>query len=62
MSIKVVLFDLDGSLLPMDQEVFIKTYLEMLVKNISPHGYQPELLADIPPVQLSKKQAYFEPK
>ena len=41
-----MLFDLDGSLLPMDQEVFIKTYLEMLVKNISPHGYQPELLAD----------------
>ena len=44
--IKVVLFDLDGSLLPMDQDVFIKTYFGMLVKNIAPHGYAPELLVD----------------
>ena len=46
MSIKVVLFDLDGTLLPMDQDVFIKTYFGMLVKNIAPHGYSPELLVD----------------
>ena len=46
MSIRVVLFDLDGSLLPMDQDVFIKTYMSMLVKNISPCGYAPELLVD----------------
>lgn len=44
--IKVVLFDLDGTLLPMDQDVFIKTYFGMLVKNIVPHGYAPELLVD----------------
>lgn len=44
--IKVVLFDLDGTLLPMDQDVFIKTYFGMLVKNIAPHGYAPELLVD----------------
>ena len=44
--IKVVLFDLDGSLLPMDQDVFIKTYFGMLVKHIAPHGYTPELLVD----------------
>lgn len=44
--IKVVLFDLDGTLLPMDQDVFIKTYFGMLVKNIAPHGYSPELLVD----------------
>ena len=41
--IKVVLFDLDGSLLPMDQDVFIKTYFGMLVRKISPHGYSPEI-------------------
>ena len=44
--IKVVLFDLDGSLLPMDQDVFIKTYFGMLVKKIAPCGYSPELLVD----------------
>ena len=46
MSVKVVLFDLDGTLLPMDQDVFIKTYLGMLVKSIAPFGYDPKLLAD----------------
>ncbi len=44
--IKVVLFDLDGSLLPMDQDIFIKTYFGMLVKKIAPHGYSPDLLVD----------------
>ena len=44
--IKVVLFDLDGSLLPMDQDVFIKAYFGMLVKKMSHHGYDPELLVD----------------
>ena len=32
MSIKVVLFDLDGTLLPMDQEVFVKAYFTGLAK------------------------------
>ena len=46
MSVKVVLFDLDGSLLPMDFDIFIKTYLGMLIKKIAPHGYDPHLLTD----------------
>ena len=46
MSVKVVLFDLDGSLLPMDQDTFIKTYFGMLVRSIAPHGYDAELLVD----------------
>ena len=46
MSIKIVLFDLDGSLLPMDLDVFIKTYFGMLVKKVAPYGYDPELLVD----------------
>ncbi len=40
MSIKVVLFDLDGTLLPMDQDVFIKTYFGMLAKRLAPLGYE----------------------
>ena len=46
MKITTVLFDLDGTLLPMDQDVFIKTYFGMLVKKIAPYGYAPELLVD----------------
>lgn len=44
MSIKVVLFDLDGTLLPMDQEVFMKAYFGRLAKKLAPHGYDPDLL------------------
>ena len=46
MSIKVVLFDLDGTLLPMDQDVFVKTYFGMLAKTLAPYGYEPERLID----------------
>ncbi|MBO5394445.1 MAG: HAD family hydrolase [Clostridia bacterium] len=37
--IKAVLFDLDGTLLPMDQEVFTKTYFGLLAKHLAPYGY-----------------------
>lgn len=42
MSIKAVLFDLDGTLLPMDQDTFIKAYLGGLAKKMTPHGYHPD--------------------
>jgi FMN phosphatase YigB (HAD superfamily) len=42
MDIKYFLFDLDGTLLPMDQDLFVKTYLEKLAKYMSAHGYTPE--------------------
>lgn len=42
MSIKVVLFDLDGTLLPMDQEVFVKAYFGGLTKALEPYGYKKE--------------------
>ena len=42
--IKAVLFDLDGTLLPMDEEIFIKDYFTSLIKKISPHGYDPDQL------------------
>ena len=42
--IKTVLFDLDGTLLPMDQEIFVKSYLSRLAAAMIPHGYDPKLL------------------
>ena len=44
MSIKVILFDLDGTLLPMDQETFAKAYMGSLAKSLSAHGYEPNKL------------------
>ena len=44
MSIKAVLFDLDGTLLPMDQDTFIKAYLGGMAKKLARHGYNPEEL------------------
>ena len=46
MCIKAVLFDLDGTLLPMDQEAFVKTYLGLLAQKLAPHGYEPAKLID----------------
>ena len=40
--IKAVLFDLDGTLLPMDQEDFIKVYFSSLAKKLAPYGYDPD--------------------
>lgn len=42
--ITTILFDLDGTLLPMDQEAFIKAYFGLLAAKAAPHGYTPEKL------------------
>ena len=42
MSIKAVLFDLDGTLLPMDQDKFVELYFGLLAKKMAPFGYNPE--------------------
>lgn len=44
MKIKAVFFDLDGTLLPMDQDIFIKAYLGGLIKTLAPRGYDPEAI------------------
>lgn len=44
MNITTILFDLDGTLLPMDQDVFVGTYLKLLAKKLAGHGYDPEAL------------------
>ena len=41
---KIVMFDLDGTLLPMDQDVFVKAYFSELCKKAAPFGYDPEKL------------------
>lgn len=46
MSIKVILFDLDGTLLPMDQEIFTKAYFKALATKLAAHGYEPKALVD----------------
>ncbi len=42
--IKAVLFDLDGTLLPMDQDTFIAAYFGGLTKKFAPLGYDPNAL------------------
>ena len=44
--IKAILFDLDGTLLPMDQDQFVASYLKRLVKKLTPYGYDPKKLID----------------
>lgn len=46
MAITAVLFDLDGTLLPMDQEVFVKDYFSRIAAMLAPHGYDPKKLVD----------------
>ena len=43
---KVILFDLDGTLLPMDQEVFTKAYFSRLAKFLMPFGYDPKKVVE----------------
>ena len=41
-----ILFDLDGTLLPMDQDVFIHDYFQRMAKRVAPLGYEPKALID----------------
>ncbi len=43
--IKAIFFDLDGTLLPMDQDVFVRAYLGELCKKLAPMGYDPKKVA-----------------
>lgn len=44
MSIKMVLFDLDGTLLPMDMDEFTSGYFRLLAKKAAPYGYEAQSL------------------
>lgn len=37
--LECILFDLDGTLLPMDQDEFVKAYFSGLAKKLAPYGY-----------------------
>ena len=43
---QMILFDLDGTLLPMDQEAFTKAYFQRLAAKLAPYGYEPDKLID----------------
>ncbi len=42
--IKNILFDLDGTLLPMNQDIFVEGYFKLLIKKITPYGINGEEL------------------
>lgn len=44
MSIRNLLFDLDGTLLPMEMEQFVRDYMKRLCKKLAPYGYDPQKL------------------
>lgn len=46
MAIKNILFDLDGTLLPMELEPFMKDYMGRLAAYMAPYGYDPKALVD----------------
>ncbi len=39
-----ILFDLDGTLLPMDMDEFSRAYFGLLAKKLAPYGYEPDKL------------------
>ena len=46
MKLTTILFDLDGTLLPMDQDVFVKAYMNRLAAKVAPLGYDPKKLVE----------------
>lgn len=42
--VKTILFDLDGTLLPMNQDEFTKEYFKQLAMRVAPLGYEPKNL------------------
>lgn len=46
MPITTVLFDLDGTLVPMDQDVFVQDYFKRIAAKLAVKGYDPKQLID----------------
>ena len=44
MKITTILFDLDGTLLPMDLDEFTRGYFKLLAAKMAPRGYEPRQL------------------
>jgi len=47
MSITTVLFDLDGTLVPMNQDIFIKDYFQRISQYLAQYGYDPKKIIDM---------------
>ena len=47
MAITTFLFDLDGTLLPMDQDVIVKDFFTGIAGKVAPQGYDPMQLIDM---------------
>lgn len=45
--LKNILFDLDGTLLPMDQDYFTETYFQALAAKLAPYGYEAKELVKV---------------
>lgn len=45
--LKAVFFDLDGTLLPMDEEKFTKYYFKLLCERMIPYGFEPDKLVEV---------------
>lgn len=43
---RFIMFDLDGTLLPMDVDVFTRTYFSILAGKVAPLGYEPKALVN----------------
>ena len=46
MGISTVMFDLDGTLLPMDNDEFTRGYFKLLAAKLAPYGYEAGPLID----------------
>ena len=44
---QAILFDMDGTLLPMDYDTFVKAYFGALCKRFAPEGFEPGQLVDV---------------
>lgn len=40
----IILFDLDGTLLPMDQDKFLNSYMSKMATYMAPYGFDPKIL------------------
>ena len=53
-NLKVILFDLDGTLLPLDQNYFVRVYFKSLTEKLAGDGYDPKRFSEAMNVGIYK--------
>lgn len=53
-NLKVILFDLDGTLLPLDQNYFVRVYFKSLTEKLAVDGYDPKRFSEAMKVGIYK--------